>query len=220
MNFSTTLLLILAFIAANLPFLVERIFFFVSPRKVNFSIVWMLFSFKGRLPRTPYWLVTPIVLAKLVALGLVLFDAIEAQKIAFSIFVGLVFILYAWVFFAVQVKRLHDQDISGKWSLLYFVPGVAVLSALNGLVAGADTENRFGAAEPELSQPPEKRFFWRLVELALLHALVLTLATLLEANLGEVHKQNWEFYAVNASLFVVFAYPGFVYRYLWRRRGG
>jgi len=22
-----------------------------------------------------------------------------------------------------------------------------------------------------------------------------------------MHKQNWEFYAVNASLFVVFAYP-------------
>jgi len=31
-NFSTTLLLILAFIAANLPFLVERIFFVVAPK--------------------------------------------------------------------------------------------------------------------------------------------------------------------------------------------
>ena len=43
---------------------------------------------------------------------------------------------------------------------------------------------------------------------------------LLEGKLGDIHQQNWEFYAVNASLFVVFAYPGFVYRYLWRRRGG
>ena len=42
---------------------------------------------------------------------------------------------------------------------------------------------------------------------------------LLEGKLGDIHKQNWEFYAINASLFVVFAYPGFVYRYLWRRRG-
>ena len=45
-------------------------------------------------------------------------------------------------------------------------------------------------------------------------------AWLFESKLGDVHKQNGEFYAVNASLFVVFAYLGFVCRYLWRRRGG
>ena len=46
------------------------------------------------------------------------------------------------------------------------------------------------------------------------------IAMLLEGKLGDIHRQNWEFYAINAALFVVFAYPGFVYRYLWRRRGG
>jgi len=45
------------------------------------------------------------------------------------------------------------------------------------------------------------------------------IARLLEGKLGDIQHQDWEFYAVNASLFVVFAYPGFVYRYLWRRRG-
>jgi hypothetical protein len=43
---------------------------------------------------------------------------------------------------------------------------------------------------------------------------------LLEGKLGDIHKQNGAFYATNAALFVVFAHPGFVYRYLWRRRGG
>jgi hypothetical protein len=64
-----------------------------------------------------------------------------------------------------------------------------------------------------------KGFAWRLLELVVLFFVVGAVAWLLESKLGPVHKQNWEFYAVNASLFVVFAYPGFVYRYLWRRRG-
>jgi hypothetical protein len=65
----------------------------------------------------------------------------------------------------------------------------------------------------------EKAFGWRLLELVTLFFVVGGIAFLLEGKLGDVHKQNWEFYAINASLFVVFAYPGFVYRYLWRRRG-
>ncbi len=64
-----------------------------------------------------------------------------------------------------------------------------------------------------------KSFAWRLLELVVLFFVMGGVAWLLEAKLGEVHKQNWEFYAVNVSLFVVFAYPGFVYRYLWRKRG-
>lgn len=64
-----------------------------------------------------------------------------------------------------------------------------------------------------------KSLGWRLLELVVLFFVVGGIAWLLEGNFGPVHKQNWEFYVVNASLFAVFAYPGFVYRYLWRRRG-
>ena len=64
-----------------------------------------------------------------------------------------------------------------------------------------------------------KNFGWRLLELIVLFFVVGGAAYLLESRQGSVHPQNWEFYAVAASLFVVFAYPGFVYRYLWRRRG-
>jgi len=65
-----------------------------------------------------------------------------------------------------------------------------------------------------------KNFAWRLLELVAMFFVVGGIAMLLESKQGDIHRQNWEFYAVNASLFVVFAYPGFVYRYLWRRRGG
>lgn len=64
-----------------------------------------------------------------------------------------------------------------------------------------------------------KNFAWRLLELVVLFFVVGGIARLLEGKLGDIQHQDWEFYAVNASLFVVFAYPGFVYRYLWRRRG-
>lgn len=58
----------------------------------------------------------------------------------------------------------------------------------------------------------------RLFELLVLYFLVGLIAFLLESKLGAPHKQHWEFYAVTFSLFLVFAYPGFVYRYLWNVR--
>ena len=67
--------------------------------------------------------------------------------------------------------------------------------------------------------PSGKPLGWRLLELALLYFVVGGLAFLLEQKSGEAHRQNWEFYAITASLFLVFAFPGFIYRYLWRRKG-
>lgn len=60
---------------------------------------------------------------------------------------------------------------------------------------------------------------WRLLELVLLYGVTGIAAWLMESRAGQVHPQNWEFYAVTICLFVVFAYPGFVYRFLWRRPG-
>lgn len=64
-----------------------------------------------------------------------------------------------------------------------------------------------------------KPFWLRLVELAVLYALVGGVAYLLEARIGNVFAQGWEFYAVTACLFIVLAYPGFVFRYLRKRHG-
>ena len=66
----------------------------------------------------------------------------------------------------------------------------------------------------------DKNVAWRLLELVVMFFIVGGIAMLLEGKLGDIQRQNWEFYAINAALFVLFAYPGFVYRYLWRRRGG
>jgi len=54
----------------------------------------------------------------------------------------------------------------------------------------------------------------RLVELVVLYFLVGGLGLLLEKNAGQIAPQGWEFYAITATLFLTFAFPGFVYRYL------
>jgi hypothetical protein len=57
----------------------------------------------------------------------------------------------------------------------------------------------------------------RLLELVLLYALVGVVALALEQRIGQVAPQGWEFYVVTGSLFLTLAFPGFVYRYLYRR---
>ncbi len=66
---------------------------------------------------------------------------------------------------------------------------------------------------------PVKPFWLRLLELIVLYFLLLTVAYLLEARIGNAFSQRWEFYAITACLFIVFAYPGFVFRYLRKRHG-
>lgn len=57
----------------------------------------------------------------------------------------------------------------------------------------------------------------RLLELVLLYVLVGLLARALEQSVGRAVAQGWEFYAVTVCLFLTLAFPGFVYRYLYRR---
>lgn len=70
------------------------------------------------------------------------------------------------------------------------------------------------------SAPAGKSFFDRLVEVLVFYALVGVLAFAFEASMGNVFVQGWEFYAITLSLFLVMAYPGYVYRYLMRHRSG
>ena len=63
----------------------------------------------------------------------------------------------------------------------------------------------------------DKPFFIRLLELVLLYFVVLGIARLLESNAGNAFSQGWQFYAVTVCLFLVLAFPGFIFRYLRRR---
>lgn len=77
---------------------------------------------------------------------------------------------------------------------------------------------RWFAVGPRAAQQ-RKPLPGRLAELVALYFLVGALALLLERRAGQIAPQGWEFYAVTGTLFVTLAFPGFVYRYLLRRRG-
>ena len=72
------------------------------------------------------------------------------------------------------------------------------------------TERVFGL----LRLNSEKTVWLRLLELFVLYFVVGSLGFLLESNAGNRFDQRWEFFAITACLFIVFAFPGFVYRYL------
>lgn len=69
-----------------------------------------------------------------------------------------------------------------------------------------------------IKQVAKKHFGWHLAELLTLFLLLGLLARVLEGRLAPVHPQNWQFYVTTVALFLVFAFPGFVARYFWKRR--
>jgi hypothetical protein len=58
----------------------------------------------------------------------------------------------------------------------------------------------------------------RLLELVVFYFLVGGLGLALEQRVGQISRQGWEFYAVTGALFITLAFPGFVWRYLFKHR--
>jgi hypothetical protein len=66
-----------------------------------------------------------------------------------------------------------------------------------------------------LSAP--KSLGWRLAELVVAYLLVGSISLALEKSIGQIAAQGWEFYVVTGTLFLTLAFPGFVWRYLYKR---
>ena len=56
----------------------------------------------------------------------------------------------------------------------------------------------------------------RLAELVAMYLVVGGIGLALEKHAGQIAPQGWEFYAVTGAMFLTFAFPGFVWRYLFR----
>ncbi|MGB6242738.1 MAG: DUF2818 family protein [Castellaniella sp.] len=63
-----------------------------------------------------------------------------------------------------------------------------------------------------------KPFIDRFLEVMVGYVLIGTLGFTMELDMGNAFAQRWEFYAVTLALFLVLAYPGFVWRYMMKRR--
>ena len=64
-----------------------------------------------------------------------------------------------------------------------------------------------------------KALGWRLLELVVFAGLSVGLGFAIENRIGQRQPQGWEFYAAFGGLFLTFAFPGFVWRYLRRHHG-
>ena len=111
------------------------------------------FDFSGRSRRKEYWMFTLFML--IIAFGIFLIgglfsgSAIEAGETSAT--AGIAFILFA-IFIclsvipsiAVTVRRLHDQDRSGWWWWIQFIPFGSLVLLVFMCLDGTPGQNRFG----------------------------------------------------------------------------
>jgi uncharacterized membrane protein YhaH (DUF805 family) len=93
------------------------------------SMTQLLFSFRGRLNRKPYWMTVIATMAIIVLLLLLALSMIREHRFEFAAFtVVILLILYiplVWIGLAISAKRLHDRDKSAWWLLVfYLLPGI------------------------------------------------------------------------------------------------
>lgn len=100
-----------------------------------------LFNWQGRLNRAQYWAFFIIYIAASIVLGIV--DGVLGTG---GILGGIFALLAIYSSFCVLIRRWHDRDKSGWWSLIALVPLVGAIWILVecGCLKGTDGENRFG----------------------------------------------------------------------------
>jgi len=63
-----------------------------------------------------------------------------------------------------------------------------------------------------------KNLAWSAVELILFYFIALGITLYSEyASYGNLAPQSWEFYSVTFCLFLVFSFPGFIHKILWKK---
>jgi hypothetical protein len=115
--------------------------------------------------------------------------------------------LWAWGTLTLLGRTLIGGPAQSALGLLVCLALAALLLALPGWRPAAP-------GVPASVKP----FFDRLLEVLVGYAMVGCLGFALELKLGNAFPQRWEFYAVTLALFLVLGFPGFVWRYMLRRR--
>lgn len=106
------------------------------------KIFWLYFSLKGRTGRASYLF---LFLLPSIAIGLLSFKLADMFN-AKNIIEPIITYGFIWPAVAVQIKRLHDLNLSGWWLLATAIPYIGFLGSIIvfGFVPGSSNENRFG----------------------------------------------------------------------------
>jgi uncharacterized membrane protein YhaH (DUF805 family) len=103
----------------------------------------ILFGVSGRIPRKTWWLWGVLALLGVAIGGTLLLGIAGVGADTASLVMNLVVL---WPAIATSVKRWHDRDKSGWWTLINLVPVVGIVWVLveNGCLRGTVGPNRFG----------------------------------------------------------------------------
>ena len=103
-----------------------------------------LFTTKGRIPRSTYWIFFIVFYGICALLGYA-FDSGKVSELQKAI-VTLLFLPFVFMGLIVQIKRWHDRNKSGWWVLINLVPCFGALWSFIecGFLKGTTGENRFG----------------------------------------------------------------------------
>ena len=109
-------------------------------------------DFAGRAARSEYWWFQLFQLIAYVVLGFVfgiigsLFGGAGGGFGTVMILIALLMIALVIPNLAVMVRRLHDQNLSGWFILLFFIPYVgSIVMIVFMCIRGTDSPNRFGS---------------------------------------------------------------------------
>jgi hypothetical protein len=108
----------------------------------------------------------------------------------------------------------HEKSTAGFLAMTQYASAWLTLLLALVLANLPFFSNRLLAVIP-LKNP--KNLALRLGELVFWYFVAGAVGLVLEQRLGQIVPQGWEFYAITGTLFITFAFPGFIYRYLLRR---
>ncbi len=133
------------------------------------NVVTSLFSFQGRMRRRDFWICVLIlfianwILQAIVgaALGPTIMVSNPYNGMNWAVWTGmmrgmsLIWLILCWPSFAIAVKRCHDRDQTGWWSLLVFIPVIGWLWWLInlGILDGTPGPNQYGPSPKAWADP-------------------------------------------------------------------
>ena len=117
-----------------------------QPVPEKMSLKSTLFSFEGRIPRRVYWAVSLGVMFVFYAIIFSLLMVFGEESPVVETTILVLYIPLIWISLAVQAKRWHDRNKSGRWILIGFIPLIGTIWVLieNGFLRATRGPNRYG----------------------------------------------------------------------------
>ena len=116
------------------------------------SIMNLLFSTEGRINRKKWWLGQLIAFVFVVVISTIFHFSIPVD-LSFMVFsvhnfvIGMIAgIFYFWIHISLNVKRFHDINKHGSWTILCYTPiiGFLITIIVCGCISGDKDSNKYG----------------------------------------------------------------------------